>query len=265
MNTRNMRENDDEQLYVRTDVPEGRSHSSFMTDGYIRALFFFGALAIIGALLTMVFALVSGVIDLDSTTPRTFSDYNEAQALARIRVAQSAEGYGQLALSQIANGKLVEAEVTIQEGRMQTFEDEERNQYLTFAEASLAEAKGDIELAIQKYEETMSLLLDAYTTMLESSASPNWAIATGLHPNYYDSAYTLALLYGDKGDFQKKLELLDVVLEGRPTAGDVLVDRGNAKLELEDTSGAIEDFNAALRFLPDDEFALDGLRRAEGK
>jgi tetratricopeptide (TPR) repeat protein len=241
-----------------------KKKQSALSDSYVQVVFGLGALVIIGALLTIIFALVNGVIDIGSGIPRTMNDFTEIRAIAGIGVEQNAEGFGKLALSQISNGKYTEAENTIREGRARDFEDEERNQYLEFATAYLAHTRGNTQEAIEGYERTMELLLSAYNTALESSMSPNWAKAYGLHPNYYESAYMLSLLFFEEGNYEKQLEMLNIVIEGRPTNADAFVDRGNVKLELGDKEGAIEDFNEALRFIPDDEMALEGLKRAEG-
>jgi hypothetical protein len=46
-----------------------------------------------------------------------------------------------------------------------------------------------------------------------------------------------------------------------PTASDVFVDRGYAKIELKDNAGAEKDFRTALRFVPYDQQAKDGLKK----
>jgi len=240
------------------------SRNTLLSDQYTRLVVGIGFLFVAGALLTAIFAILNGVINLNTGIPYTASEYSEVKAGAELIIDQNAESYGKLAISQIINGKYVHAEATIGEGKALAFWDEPRNQALLFAEAFMLERRGDTQGAIEVYKQTMQLLKDAYDSMLLSEETPNWAKAFGLHDNYYQSAYALAYLYGQQGDFVKRLEMLDVVLEGNSTAADVLAERGDAKLELGDIEGAIADFEEALRYIPDEELALDGLARAKG-
>ena len=233
-------------------------------DPYIRTVVLIAALAIIGGLLTIIFAWFYGVIDLDPERPQTVEEFAVAQANAFIGVEESAENYGRLAMAQTANNRFIEAAETIAMARELNFPDEERNQALEYAYADLALAQGDAQAAQERFENVMRQLRDAFDRTYNSDMTPNWAQAFGMHPNYYHSAFFLAMLYGDQGEYERKLEMLDVAVEGNPTAADILVDRGNTKLELGDYAGAAEDFTEALRFIPDDEAALTGLERAEG-
>jgi len=237
---------------------------TFMDDHYIRGLLGIAALVVVGALLTVIFAITSGVLNLDATVPRTIDEYSVAKALASIELDNSAASWGQLAITQMDNGQFAEATLTIQQGREYNFEDEERNFYFDYAEARMLQIRGDLEGAREAYKRTMELILAAYETAMSSNMSPNWAVAQGLHQNYYDSAYALAFIYGEEDNYEKQLEFYDIFLKGNPTAGDVLVNRGYVKLKLGDKEGAIEDFMEALVYLPDDELALRGLKEAEG-
>jgi len=241
-----------------------KSKKQAQADNYIRLILALCALVVIGALLTAIFAIVNGVIDLNTDVPRTVSEYQEIKAGALLGADETAEAFGILALSQIENGRFEQAEMTIQQGRSMNFEDEEQNFAFDFAEAVMAHTKGDTQRAIELYENTMELIEESFDRMYVKDISPNWAKAHGLHPNFHDSALALAFLYGEQGDMTKKVEFLDIFLRGNPTAGDMLVERGNAKLELGDKEGAAEDFTEALRFLPNDELALEGLEKSRG-
>ena len=258
------REDADDRSKVAAVAPPRPKKQSAGNDPYIRALFGIAALAVIGALLTVIFAVIFGVVSLDPGRAETIEEFAMKQAGAFVEINQSAENYGRLALTQIANSRYIEAQQTINMARAMNLPDEERNQALEFAYAYLALEQGDTEAAIERFENTMRQLREDFDRMYNSTASPNWARAAGMHPNYYTSAYMLALAYGDAGDLQRKLEMLDIAVEGNPHAADLLTDRGLTKLELGDTAGAIEDFNEALRFVPDDATALEGLERAGG-
>ena len=233
-------------------------------DPYIRNLLVLAALAIIGALLTMVFAVLTGVIDFDQTRVTNVDEFSVARATVYATVEEAAGSTGQLALSLIANGQLNEANALIQEALQRDWPDTERNQGIMFAYAALAEAQGDLDTAIERYEYVMTELRDAFETMYASDVEPNWARGFGMHGNYYDAAVALAFIHEQKGDLEKQLEALNVALRGYPNAADLLTWRGEIHLALGDNEAAIADFNNALRFVSDKEEALLGLEEAGG-
>jgi len=67
--------------------------------------------------------------------------------------------------------------------------------------------------------------------------------------------------YEGLGDWEKVIAELDSYLKEYPRASDILIDRGNAKIQMKDIAGAEKDFREALRFVPDDKEALDGLKK----
>lgn len=64
---------------------------------------------------------------------------------------------------------------------------------------------------------------------------------------------------GNVGKFEDAIKTLDFVLTLNDRAADVLALRGWAKLKTGDEAGAKEDFEAALRYIPDYQSAKDGL------
>jgi len=234
------------------------------SDAYIRVLMGIAALAIIGALLTIIFAYLAGIIDFDQQGATTLEEFTVARSLAYAEAERTAGAMSQLAIAQIAGGQYSAALATIEEAYSLNLPDEERNQGTLFARATLALHQGNEELAIELYEEVMERLLDDFTRVFESDMEPNWAQAFGMHHNYFETALVLSFLYHDRGDYDLQLEMLDEAIEGMSTNADVFVFRGFARLDQGDTAGAIEDFNEALRFIPDDERALTGLEEAGG-
>ena len=243
----------------------GRKKKSAMEDAYVRNLLGIAALVVIGALLTIVFAVLNGVIDFDRTRATNIDEFTINRAMAYVEVEGGTAGsMSELAIAQIENGQFLEAERTIQDAFARNAPDEERNQGPMFAYALLALRQGHYELAIERYEITMRDILEAWQRMYDSDEEPNWARAFGLHPNYYDSALELAFLYGARGDYDEQLVMLNIAAQGMPTNADIFIWRGQVKLARGDNEGAIEDFNQALRFIPNDEAALRGLEEAGG-
>ena len=233
-------------------------------DTYIRGLLGVAALVVIGALLVVIFAYLNGVIVLDQPGATTIEEFTIARSEAYVETDKTAGSLSQLALAQIDDGQYAAAEATIREAFALNWPDEERNQGPLFAYATLALHQGDDELAIERYEEVMSNLRADFDRVFYSDMDPNWAQAFGMHHNYFETAIVLSFLYHDRGDYEKQLEMLDVAAGGMPTNADIFLWRGQAKLAQGDNAGAIEDFNEALRFIPDYEAALQGLEEAGG-
>jgi len=233
-------------------------------DPYIRTLFGIAALVVIGALLTVIFAYLHGVIRLDDSQATNIEEFTVISSVAYADEEGTVGALSQLAIAQIDAGQYIDAERTIQEAFALGTPDEERNQGALFASAVLAHNQGDHEQAIELYEEVMDRLFTDWTRVYESEEDPNWARAFGLHENYYESAVALSFLYAERGDYDDQIQMLDVAMVGMPTNADLFLWRGQAKLAQGDNAGAIEDFNEALRFIPDDEAALQGLEEAGG-
>lgn len=232
-------------------------------DPYIRTLFGIAALVVIGALLTIIFAYLNGVIRFDDQATN-IEEFTVISSIAYADEEGTMGSLSQLALAQIANGHYLEAELTIAEAMALNAPDEERNQGALFATAVLAHNRGEHEQAIELYEEVMDRLFEDWTRVYNSDEEPNWARAFGLHENYYDSAVALSFLYAERGEIDKQILMLDVAMVGMPTNADLFLWRGQAHLAQGDNAAAIEDFTEALRFIPDDEAALQGLEEAGG-
>ena len=233
-------------------------------DPYIRNLLVIAALVIIGALLTMVFAVLNGVIDFNQERVANVNEFAIARATVISDMDGTAGGITYLAIALINNGQLSEANTLIQDALQIEWPDTERNQGVMFAYAALAEAQGNPNLALERYEYVMENLREDFSRMYASDIEPNWARGFGMHPNYFESAVAMAFIYEQKGDYEKQIEMLDIAISGMPTAADLILWRGQLKLAQGDNAGAIEDFNNALRFLPNDEEALRGLEEAGG-
>lgn len=242
-----------------------KSTSRSSVDPYIRNLLVIASLVIVGALLTVIFAYFNGVIDFDQSRPANIQEFTVAASTVYADMEQTAGSHSQWAISLIGNGQFLEAERLINEALQTSWPDTERNQGIMFAYAVLADALGDTETAIERYEYVRSQLRKDFDRVYNDEAlDPNWARAFGMHPNYFDSAIALAFIYRDKGDYEKEIEMLTIGIWGNPTAADLYLFRGQAKLKLGDAEGAIADFNEVLRFLPGDEDALKGLEEAGG-
>jgi len=249
---------------------EGKSRAANMklgsktADPYIRNLLVIAALVIIGALLTMVFAILTGVISFDRDVARTVDEFTVARAIAFAEEEQTAGATAHLAMALIGNGQYLEANAIIQEALLKEWPDTERNHAIMFAYAVLAHEQGDYDAAAERYEYVMENILADFTRVYESDMQPNWARAFGLHDNYFESAIARSFIYRDRGDYEAEIEMLDIAISDMSTAADLFLFRGQAHLRLGENEAAIADFNEVLRFISDDADALRGLEEAGG-
>ena len=233
-------------------------------DPYIRNLLVIAALVIIGALLTMVFAVLNGVIDFNQERATNINEFAVARATALSDMDGTAANIASLAIALINNGQLSEANTLIQDALQMEWPDLERNQAVMFAYALLAEAQGNLDLALERYEYVRENMRADFDRVYASGVEPNWARGFGMHSNYYESAVAMAFIYEQKEDIDKQIEMLNIAIEGKPAAADLILWRGQLRLAQGDNAGAIEDFNNTLRFLSDNEEALRGLEEAGG-
>ncbi len=87
------------------------------------------------------------------------------------------------------------------------------------------------------------------------------AKSAGTDADYYNAALVKAYALVELSRWKDAVAAFDIYIRMNPTASDILIDRGNAKAELNDKAGAEKDFRAALRFVPYDQEAKAGLKR----
>jgi tetratricopeptide (TPR) repeat protein len=233
-------------------------------DPYIRNLLVIAALVIIGALLTMVFAIFTGVISFNDDVARNIDEHTLARAITLADAEETAGATARVAIALIGNGQYLEANALIQEALLADWPDTERNQGVMYAYAILAYEQGDYDAAEERFVYVMDNVLADFMRVYEQDIEPNWARGFGIHPNYFESAVALSFIYRDRGDYEKEIEMLDIAIGGMPTAADLFLFRGQAKLRLGENEAAIDDFNEVLRFISDDADALRSLEEAGG-
>ncbi|MDR1413125.1 MAG: hypothetical protein LBJ07_04270 [Actinomycetes bacterium] len=237
---------------------------SLFSDRVIQILLLAIGLVIIGALLTGVFAVLGGVVSFEKT-PQTINDLDVSEARRNISVNGTAQDYGDLVMRLADQGKMTDARDVLQQARDAKL-DVLRSQALDYADAYLLMKENKVDEAIAQYEQVMSRLMEAYEQELSiEGENTNWARAYGVPANYYASALALSEIYADRGEADKELEYLSIFIEGYPQDGSALIRRGQIELEEGDTKAAKKDFEAGLKFLPDDEEGLAGLAQLKGK
>lgn len=233
---------------------------SMWQDSRVRLMGFFAAVIVVLYLATVIFALLFGF--LGNKTPRT-SQEREIVAWESVvnQGNASADQWQSYVLSLLADEQYVRAEQAIKEANKRKL-DQVQGQNMLFCTAELQRSKGDLKAAEKSFTEAMKKMEAAYDKELEEGGDlQNWALSFGLNENYFTSALRLGSIYKDQGKYKESLKMLDLFLGQHPQESGVLVDRGDVKVKLGDKKGAEADYRLALKFIPDYQPALDGLKK----
>lgn len=236
-----------------------RGPSGMFRDPVVRGMSYAAVGIVILFLVTVISALLTGV--LAPSGPRTLAEREAAVAGAAVRAGSADTAvWGQYISSLIAQGQYARAKSVIADGRA-SIEDSATAEF-TLAEARLYSAQGQYEQAVEMADVAMAQMKDYHETLLASGGSTARAAKLdGLPDNYYSALLVKAYALRDLGRYEDAVEVFDLYIEDNPTAADILIDRGMARIETGDTTGAEEDFRSALQFLPDSPEALAGLER----
>ena len=79
--------------------------------------------------------------------------------------------------------------------------------------------------------------------------------------SYQTAALAKAAALITTKDYAGAIKVYDIYLADQPVDSDVLVQRATAKIQVGDKKGAEADFRAALKYIPDYQPALDGLKQ----
>ena len=250
-------------------VPAGavrvvRQKRSMWDDRVVRTMAFGAVSLVILFLVTIISALYFGFIG-GEPAPRTAL---EREVMAWESVTRSldtsatAEQWQNFTLALITDSQLQRAQQVIAEVNAKPQIDQSQGANMLYCTGVLQSAQGNDDQALDTFAEVMEITLTAYEEELnrEDDGTPNWAMATGLHDNYYFSALDRARILRVQERWSEGIEMLDLYLADHPQAAGVFADRAYLKAQAGDVAGAEEDYREALRFVSDMPEALEGLR-----
>jgi len=247
--------------------PPKRKRASIWHDPVATGLAFGIALVIIGALLAAILAVINGAVSLGATPPATLKQALLQNAQESVASSNDADGFTQLITTQVDNGDIPGAQVTLAQAKRQDF-DLTQNEMINYSQAYIYQHSGKTAEAIKLYQQVMATLKKNYEDEKAKGGDTNWAIAFGLPENYYNSASLLSDIFQQEKDWNNVVKYLNIWLGGKPTDASAMIDRGNAYLELGQKDKAKQDFQNALKFTSDGDanaVAADaGLKKAEG-
>ncbi len=128
------------------------------------------------------------------------------------------------------------------------------------ADAFVLGKQGKTADAIAGYEVAKQRALEYHDGRVAAAASKG-VIYSALNADLVDAAIYKARLLMKTGDAEAAVKEYDIALGIDPRMSDVLVERAAAKAALGDVTGARADYTAALRFVPDQQEALEGLEQ----
>lgn len=234
---------------------------SMWEDPVVRRLGLLVAGLVIFYLLAVISALYFGIIG--NSAPRTIQERD----ITKLELTATAEGatldqIQEFVLALIADKQYTRAERVIDETNANEDLDQTQGEYMLFCTAEMQRVKGEFDEALKTYDEVMTRTKAAYDEEYENGGEfQNWALAYGLHDNYFASSLKKSMIYREQEEWDLALESINVFLMENPRQAGILVDRAYIKRQLGDDAGAEADYREALRYIPDYAEALEGLEQ----
>lgn len=246
----------------RGGAMSGALRPSQQQDPLIRALITTILVIIVLTLVTVAYALLSGVFGTGA--PRTFAEQRIMSAAARIEAgSKDPRDWMAYILALIDDGQYRKAQTVIDEG-MATLEDQHISADMLYMQAELYLAQGDLDKALQTADKALKTIRDTYEAekvASEESGQPSKAVAFGISRNYWELLLLKAEVYEKKQEWDMALACYDEYLADQTTAATVYTQRGKVREQLGDMDGAEADYRQTLVFIADYAEALEGLQR----
>lgn len=231
-------------------------------DPVVRRLSWLGALMLVAFLLTVVSALVMGVIN--PPAPRTAVERDLSVARVQIDAGSTdPEVWHSYILALITTEQYSKAERTIAQAEEAKIENPAK-QYMLLSRVRLDVARKEFDQAIKDSDAAIAALnarLKYEKEQYEATKKPTTMIAEGLGPNYETLQLLRAEAYEGLGKKADAIASLDIYINLNERAADILVWRGDLKSASGDTTGAIEDYKSASLYMPGDKALRDKLAK----
>jgi len=211
-------------------------------------------------LATVVGALATGV--LSPTGPRTARERQLQSAAAAVSAGARGEAWTPYIDALVATGDLTQARVALGQARasvtgtMPVAGIDLSEARILSAEGRYADAVDMADKAMKGYQAELAAKLAALGGKA-TTAETTPMIRAG----YYDAVLVKAYADVELKRYGDAVKAFDVYIKISPTASDILIDRGYAKIALNDKAGAEKDFREALKYVPYDADAKAGLKK----
>jgi len=235
-----------------------RQRVSMFADPVVRGMVWAAFAVVVLFLASVVGALFFGV--LNSPAPRTAAE----RAVDFAGGAVNGGDHSAKALADYVNALIDVGQFGKAQGIIDNAPATARNTRtgdLEVAQARLLYARKDYAGAIAAADKAAKGIKVIYDIDVKKKGDTNYAKAYGLDANYYDAFLIKGLAQQDSGDHKGAIASFTTYLEKNSMESNVIVDRAESKLALGDTAGAKADFKDALKYVPDMQRALDGLKK----
>jgi len=211
---------------------------------------------LVGVLSAMMFGLLS-----PSPVPRTSVERDLMTMTAAVEGGKAnSETYAQYVGVLISAGQLNKAQQSL-ERALKTAKTGRSYLYAQQAQLLMVQKdyKGAAKVAGQAMAEAEAELKAFQDENVKNNRKAN--AGTGMPKSYSTAALIEAEALVASKDFAGAVKAFDLYITKQPTDSDVLVQRALAKIEVADKKGAEADFREALKYIPDYQPALDGLKQ----
>jgi len=234
-----------------------RRKRSMFGDPLVKGMAIGAGVLVMLYLITVVSALLTGVVGSDQPRTRLERDIKifEQETVAQ---PKNALVWATFIRALIADKEYRRAQDTID--KAMKVADQSRSQAITTTQAELYFAQGDYDQAIKLIDKTRKQMKDRYEVQKKKKGTPEY-LGESINDNYWGMLLVKAEALVELGKKKEALKPLDEYIAANVGASDVLIRRGQLRVELGDKKGAEADFREALKFIPDDQQALDGLKQ----
>lgn len=243
---------------VPADTPPARrARRSMFADPVVRVLAILTVAIVVLFLASVIGILSTGV--LTPKGPRTLAEKELAEARTAVSMGTTDTAmWGQYVAALVSAGQNSRARSVLEDARKNL--DDSATGEFNLAEARILMSEDKHEEAIKAAQEAMAQVQASYDAeVAKGGLTGSRAVITGLDENYYIAVLIIAEASEALEDWETAIANYDIYIAKFRGAADILVDRGQAKLKVDDTEGAKKDFEEALKFVPDSKEALDAL------
>ena len=222
------------------------------------------AFVVVTILCVLVYALIVGVFS--PPAPRTVVESSLLQAEAAVKKnAGNGQAWAALAGAQWASGNESEAWATLEQGRKKVKDGS--IVVVNVMALRFLEAEGKNDELLKKSDEYIKAAALNRVKQLEEAAAKGIKTPAELNDNTNEIELLVlkATAQGNLGKWKDSVKSLNYAIELDPLGADLLTLRGWAKLRSGDKAGAKKDFQQALKYMPDNTSASQGLKEASAK
>jgi len=221
-------------------------------------------LAIAGVVVFWAVAMISAMffgLLKSPTSPRTSAERDLMTLTGTVQSGKAtAQTYAQYVATLISAGQLSKAQEALDEALKNAKADKS---YLYAQQAELALVQKDYQGAVEAADKAMTEAQKELQAFMDENVKNNRKrTAAAVMPESYETAALAkaeALLASK--DYKNAIKAFDIYLKKSPTDSDILCQRAQAKIQVGDKEGAEKDFKEALKYIPDYQPALDGLKQ----